>query len=175
MIEAVAGETIHLTGSAVTVTSTNPAAYSGFNQLTLVFEGGASHVDPLEIASQDLGAALTALTNNFALYELILGGRNAGNVRLSDAFDNSPGADVLYVNTLTVGAASTLDLNGRKLYYRQLSLAPSGTIVPNGGALIRVVAEPSTHATAVLLSIAGVHATTVLTHRRRFSRCATST
>jgi hypothetical protein len=119
-------------GSSVTINSVKPAELEGL-------KGGG--LQTLEAAGLNLGAVTAGFQLNFALQQLMI--HDGRRVRVTDDFDSSAGPDVVYVSDLTVGLGSTLDLNGRTVYYRQLVLDPTGDVLLNGGALIQVVPEPS--------------------------------
>ena len=117
----VAGGTVHMTGAALENRCTDATAVPGLAALTVIFEGGAGQVDPVEVAGQDLGAAPAGWTANFALGTLQLGGADAGRIRLIDDYQNQPDwvqAEALYVEGLVLNAGAAIDLNGLNLYYR---------------------------------------------------------
>jgi hypothetical protein len=92
-----------------------------------------------ELAGQDFGPVDPAgFVNNFAMGALRI--EPLRTVTMIDAVDNYPGGtpcEVLYVDTLSLGAGSTLVLTGCNVYYRTL-IKESGAIVmvSNGAALI---------------------------------------
>ncbi|MFH1550451.1 MAG: hypothetical protein ABIH04_07835, partial [Planctomycetota bacterium] len=95
---------------------------------------------------------IEGLTDNFALYGLILGGEDIGYVQLVDYLDNGNRGGVggydeaLYVGTLTINEGSTLDLNGYHLY--TLEYSDLGGEVLNGEVV--VLPEPFTAALAAI-------------------------
>ncbi|MBN2476233.1 MAG: hypothetical protein JXB62_16595 [Pirellulales bacterium] len=143
ILNAAAGASIHMTGSAFENESTDPAALAGLSNLALLFEGGPTDVDPLEVAGSDLGAVLAGFEENFALATLRLGGSDVGMVRLVDSFDNLPGVEALYVRNLDVGPGCYLDLNGLNLYYLYGGIDPAATVA---GGRPTLVPEPCTWA-----------------------------
>jgi len=149
---AIPGATIHMTGAALENQSTDPVALAGLGNLTLIFEGGTEHVDPVEVAGRDLGPVLAGFQDNFALGTLQLGGTDVGQIRLADDFDNQPewdGKEALYVWNLHLGPSSYLDLNGLSLYFVDGAIDPRATVV---GGTLTPVPEPS----AITLSVLGV-------------------
>jgi hypothetical protein len=126
-----------LTGTPVEIRSTNPASLSGLNNVTFEFAGGPADIDPLEVAGADLGAVASGFQNNFALDGLTIGAGQIGRVRLVDLFNNSPGSEALYVERLAIGPGSSLDLNGLRLYYKELFVHAQASVIHNGGALIQ--------------------------------------
>ncbi len=158
MLSVTAGSGIHMTGSAFENTSIDPAALADMINLTLIFEGGSSVVDPFEVAGEDMGAVFAGLESNFALGTLQLGGDDIGQLKLVNLFDNQPGwegSEALYVEKLILGAGSMLDLNGFNLYY--FSLGGTGSIPDNidtsHGGSVQQIPEP---ATMLLLALGGL-------------------
>ncbi|MBN1908644.1 MAG: PEP-CTERM sorting domain-containing protein [Pirellulales bacterium] len=154
-VEAIEGAVIHMTGSAFENNATDPTACAGLSSVMLLFEGGEGVVDDFEIAGFDYGADPAGLVDNFALGTLCLGGDRVGHIRLVDLCDNLlDGADneVLYVENLLLGAGSSLDLNGHKLYYLHGTFDPDCAVLFNGGTLT-AVPEPSTLVLAALGTI----------------------
>ncbi|HWB10108.1 MAG TPA: DUF4214 domain-containing protein [Pirellulales bacterium] len=96
---------------------------------TVAFSGLGTLASPqlLEAMSADLGAVPAAFNGNFAFGKLMLQGGTYA--KLVDQSDNAPGAgaEAVYVNSLTVPAGTTLDLNGLHLYERSATI--QGTIV----------------------------------------------
>ncbi len=118
---AVAGSTIHMTGSAFYNSSADPTALGGLASLRLIFEGGGVGFDPVEVAGEDLGPLPAGWTDNFALGTLQLGGANAGRIQLVDDADNQqdgPGNEALYVGWLVLNAGAAIDFNALALYFR---------------------------------------------------------
>ncbi|MHC4672437.1 MAG: hypothetical protein ACYTBZ_08135 [Planctomycetota bacterium] len=143
IFNAVPGATIHMTGSNFENRNTDPIKLSGLSNLTLIFEGGNTDIDLFEIAGIDMGAILAGFENNFTLGALTLGDADIGQIQLVDNRDNQPswaGQEALYVENLTIGAGSYLDLNGYNLYYLNGSIDPGAIIIHNGGALIQIPA-----------------------------------
>ncbi|MCE5326656.1 MAG: PEP-CTERM sorting domain-containing protein [Planctomycetaceae bacterium] len=143
VFSAVAGSTIHMTGSQYTNESTDAGSLAGLANLTMVFEGGAGQIDFFEVAGRDLGLVPEGFDLNFTLGTLKLGGVDTGYVQLVNSFDNQPlwsGNEALYVNRLIVGNGSTLDLNGYHIYC--YSYADLGGTVINGE--VTALPEPAT-------------------------------
>jgi len=169
VFEAVAGSTIHMTGSAFVNESIDPADLADMENLGMVFEGGAADLDPFEVAGRDFGAIASGFDLNFALGTLELGGADIGRVQLVSNFDNQPswiGTEALYVWDLVVNPGSTLDLNGFDLYYGTFTGDP-GSISFNGGSFSQVVPEPATYA---LLLAAGAAALAIRRRQKKFCR-----
>ena len=82
--------------------------------------GTGSH--SIEMRGIDMGAISEGFIENLALDQLIL--HDSAKLHLVDAEDNGNRAgaggtaEALYVNTLTINAGSTLDLNGLHLYFK---------------------------------------------------------
>ncbi len=155
-ISAAAGSLIRLTGATFTNQGIAPSLLDGLGNLTLLFKGGPSALDPLEVAGQDYGAAANGWFDNFAVHDLLVGGEGVvGRVQLVNTFDNRPawtGIEALYVDDLLLGPGSYLDLNGLNLYYKSYSNS-GGTVALNGGHLV-AIPEPGT---AGLLIAAACH------------------
>ncbi len=161
---AVPGTQIHFTGAAYFGNmSTDPAALSGLENTTLLFDIGSTDLCPFEASGADLGPILDGFTGNFALDKLQIGGTFFSGLGLVDEFDNQPGSalpEAVYVKTLIVGPGSYLDLGGLNLYC--LNLVNNGTILSSGGGQLTVVPEPG-----ALLGLAGW----ALLMARRRKRC----
>jgi hypothetical protein len=100
--------------------------------LELIFEGGTADIDPFEVAGEDLGPTMSgfhANGGNCALHALTLGGTDVGQVQLVDNHEHYVTDEALYVNTLSVGPGSYLDLNGINLYFVYGYIDPGATIV----------------------------------------------
>jgi len=145
VIRAVPGVIIHMTGSHFENESTDPAALSGLENISFIFEGGPARIDTFEIAGQDMGDDPAGFTDNFAIDSLQLGGSNVGLLRLTDLFDNQADGqeipEALYVRDLTIGPGSLLDLNGINLYYVDGDIHPLGQFI--GGEPTEVIPEPA--------------------------------
>ena len=145
-LNAVPGSTIHMTGSAVENESTDPDALAGLADLTLIFEGGLTAIDPFEVAGWNMGAVLERFEHNFALDTLQLGGdARVGQVQLVNFFDNHPsweGSEALYVENLILGSGSYLDLNGLDVFYQ--NFADLGCAIDLNGGNLWLVPEPGT-------------------------------
>lgn len=129
---------------------TNPQDMTDLANLTLIFEQGDSVVSTFEVAGRDLGNVAAGFEGNFALGSLVIGGEQAGRVQLVDLIDNAAsweGAEALYLDSLTILAGSTLDLNGLNLYCRQYDLGIGATVM---GGQITIVPEPATVSLLVL-------------------------
>jgi len=93
-------------------------------------------VQTFELAGFDFGDSdPNGFTNNFAMGELrVEPGRT---VHFVNAFDNipGPGCEVLYVDSLFLGAGSTIVLNGCNVYYRRLADDGATITLLNGAEL----------------------------------------
>jgi RHS repeat-associated protein len=97
----------------------------------------------IEAMSQDLGTTSAGFFRNFAYDTLQVGDANSATyVKLVDDAHNSAGTgpEALYVNTLIVGQAGELDLNGLHVYARIAQILGavihgSVSVVPPGGAI----------------------------------------
>jgi hypothetical protein len=131
-LTAVSGSAMSMTGDGgFDLSSTDAANMSGLRNLELVFTGNPQPA-PLEVAGADLGPEASGLNGNFALGALTVGSDAPGNVRLVDEHANSVaarGAETLYVETLSVGPGSQLDLNGLNLYYASGHIDEQATIL----------------------------------------------
>ncbi len=147
IFDAVPGSTIHMTGSGFFNLSTVEAELAGLNNLTMIFEGGEFVFDSFEVAGLDLGLVDEGFNLNFALDSLVLGGTDEAHLVLVNDYDNGNHGGVggfeeaLYVDTLTIGAGSTLELNNYHLYVRNLN--NQGTIT-GGHVTMSPVPEPGT-------------------------------
>jgi hypothetical protein len=164
-VSAVPGSVLQLTGTPVEIRSTDPVALGGLNHITFEFTGGPVRVDPLEVAGADLGAVASGFENNFALAGLTIGASEIGRVQLVNQFDNSPGAEALYVGRLSIGSGSSLDLNGLTLYYRELSQHAQATVILNGGQLVSV---PVPELDGLLLALEALGLGLVICRRRNY-------
>jgi hypothetical protein len=90
---------------------------AGLGSLVLIFEGGPDSVNDFEVAGEDLGATAAGWADNFALNMLVLGGSDVGRIRLVDNYDNRSGSEALYVHSLVLAPATTIDLNDLNLYF----------------------------------------------------------
>ena len=146
-LDIAGGATIHMTGTSFENHSEDPAALADLDRLKLVFEGGATDADPFEVAGENVGADLGGFRENFALGTLELGGADIGHVLLRDAVDNQLDGDLdneaQYVKMLTLGAGSTLDLDGLDLYYLNACIDASATVT---GGTATAVAPPDARA-----------------------------
>ncbi|QDS97085.1 3-keto-disaccharide hydrolase [Adhaeretor mobilis] len=156
-VAAVPGAQIHLEGGQFEIQGTDSQLLAGLANLSLVVTGG--DWSTLEAASSDLGQGEEGFVDNFAWGSLVVGSiTEAGRLRLSDQFGNQTNLlatdsaevfealsvefqEALYVDHLVVAEGSTLDLAGRKLYYRTADI--TGEVLLSGGALIAAVPEPT--------------------------------
>jgi hypothetical protein len=159
-LAAAPGSQVHMAGASFENSSTTATSLADLAKLTLLIEGGTSRHSTVEVQSKDMGPSPAGFGANFALGGLVLGGEDVGWVQLVDGYynadRNTPGA--LYVNSLTLGAGSTLDLNHFNLYYHQFTNL--GGSVLNGTPQF-VTPEP---ATLTLLFLGGMG---VLVRRKR--------
>ena len=113
---AVAGSTIHLTGSNFYNESTSASDMAGLGNTDFIFEGGAGVLDTFEVAGEIDGG----FSDNFAIGALTMGGSQEGHLQLVDATDNgnrgTEGEECLFVTDLTINSGSSLDVNGFILY-----------------------------------------------------------
>ncbi|HJT36519.1 MAG TPA: hypothetical protein VJ783_31135, partial [Pirellulales bacterium] len=115
----------------LTGATTNATLFTPYGALLFNGSGTAAAPQTLEAMSDDLGAVASAFNGNFALGKLTLQGSTY--LKLVDQSDNAPGAgaEAVYVNSLTVPAGTTLDLNGLHLYARSATIngtALDGTV-----------------------------------------------
>ena len=139
-VVALDGAQINLAGAAFVNNSTSPAWLAGLGSVSVVYSAGNAGTT-FEVAGQDQGPIPTALTNNFALEGLSLGGSLPMSLRLVDAVDNYAGAgsEALYVTNLTLGHGAMLDLNGLHLYYRSGQIDPTAQILDG---VVTMLASP---------------------------------
>ncbi|GEM_PF-5430350 len=133
--DAVQGSSIVLNNASFDIQSIDPQNLQGLNNLDVIINGNCS----MEIAGADIGADPAGFELNFALDSLIIGAVDPASLILYDIVDNQSafaGAEALYVNTLILGVNSTLNLNGKKIYYKNLT--NDGTVNLEGGALVEV-------------------------------------
>jgi len=142
-VSAVPGSAVHL--ARWVNNSVHPEYLGDLRHLALVFEGDPASAKPFEMAGLDLGPHITGFVGNFAQGTFQLGGDDgAGWVQLVDSFNNSTAdtePEVLYIKHLVLNEGSTLDLNGRTVYYYRFT-DNGGTLIPNGGQLIQVPVLP---------------------------------
>jgi RHS repeat-associated protein len=131
--------TLRLTGSLLG-TSQSPLLFSPQGSTVFCCFGTAASPQLLEVMSPDAGANPAGLSGPFAFGSLALA--SSTKVRLVDTSHNSPGSgpEALYVNSLSVPAGCSLDLNGLHLYARATNIAGtviggSVNLIPDGGAL----------------------------------------
>jgi len=147
---AVTNSTIRIKGS-LDNWNTDETDLAGFNNLSLIFEDGATtDTETFEVAGEDLGATRSGFDENFALDTLMLGEDAISILQLVDWRDNATGVEALYVSDLIIGNGSYLDLNGLNLYCLNY-MNYGGTVALNGGH-IEVVPVPG----AVLLGSIGL-------------------
>lgn len=112
--------------------STSPETFN-WTSGPLNFNGVAPQT--FEMAGQDFGDSNPAgFIHNFEMGTLTV--EPGCTVNFRNDFDNigGGGCEVLYVNTLILGAGSTIQLNGCNIYWRGKSWDPSATIITGGGA-----------------------------------------
>jgi RHS repeat-associated protein len=131
--------TITVSGNLVGAT-VNSDQFAPLGKLVLNGSGTPTAPQLLEVMSQDVGNVSAGFARKFVYGTLALD--NYTYVRLVDNARNSRGMDpeALYVNTLTVPAGTTLDLNGLHAYARDIQTGGSivgGTVLqlPPGGPL----------------------------------------
>jgi hypothetical protein len=126
------------------------AQVDGFNNITMQYTGtfdwvGSTDPDTHEAAGKDLGAVEAGLLYNFALEGLVLGGdEGIAFLVLTDTSDNAGDAgvsDALYVRDLTVGAGSTLDVDGLNLYYLNATIDGNVIDTAGGGGIHQIVSS----------------------------------
>ena len=103
-------------GSSLLTTATNPALLNPQGNVTFNLNANAASAKLLEATSQDLGNTAAGFVNNSAFGSLNL--TNGTYVQLVNQTSNTGGSkpDAVYVDSLTVDANTTLDLNNVKLY-----------------------------------------------------------
>jgi len=140
----VSGTTIHLNDAGFQIRDDDPLKVADLDKVRLIFEGDPAKARKLEVAGVDLGAVLAGFDNNFVIDTLQIGGdAGVGWVQLVDEIMHARAnyRETLYVEHLVLGAGSTLDLNGRNLYYQTFADL-GGTVQLNGGQLV-LVPEPA--------------------------------
>ena len=130
-VAVIAGPTVNLAGNFDN-RSVDPVLFD-WSTGSLTLNGLAQ---TFELAGEDRGVSAAGFVDNFAMGTLRV---EAGTtVDFVDAFENVPGAgcEVLYVDTLSLGAGATIRLNGCFVFYRNL-VDEGATIDPvGGGALV---------------------------------------
>ncbi len=126
-----------LTGTTTDTDLFTPTHRSGF---TINGPGSSNPPELFEVMSQDMGDTPAGFIDNGAYGSISLA--NGAYVRLVDNVQNSQGTgpEALYVNSLSVPAGTTLDLNGLNVYTRESLVngtVLNGTIqvLPPGGSL----------------------------------------
>jgi len=138
-----AGATIHMDSADFLNHRRENSPMLGLQHLRVVFSGSDATTPTFEVASKDLGATASGLTNNFAINTLALEAFAETQLQLVNGFANQLGSvEALYVRRLEVGAGSTLDLNGINLYFLSAEIDASSTVLLNGGQLIPIRLPP---------------------------------
>ncbi|HEV3298088.1 MAG TPA: malectin domain-containing carbohydrate-binding protein [Planctomycetaceae bacterium] len=111
----------------------NSSSYQVAGAMYLDGVGSASSPQLFEVMSNDLGADESGFTNNFDYGALTIEGQ--AYVELVDQSHNSggSGSEALYVDSLVVQNAATLNLNGFHVYTKSAQISPSATIL--GGTI----------------------------------------
>jgi len=116
ILTAVPGVKIEMNGASWQNAATSDAASYGLQNLELLFQGTGGTPATLEVASAEEGG----FSGNYALWRLRVGGTTPGEVLLFDHYDNrgsrSKGKECLFVEQLSIGPSSTLDLNGLAVF-----------------------------------------------------------
>jgi len=131
-LSAEAGAAVHFTGplSMLKINTRSSDDVLGLSDLTVGYNGGNANWSSLEAAAADLGFVPVGFEGNFAMDALIVGESTATTLRVLNGYDNSATiAEAVYLNSLTLGAGSVLDLNGLNLYCRGRFLNPGGQII----------------------------------------------
>ena len=114
-VTALAGSKIKLAGVGFINHGNNEANVAGLSNIEFIFEAGAATDATVEVA----GTVDGGFTNNFAMGGLTLGGADVGKVQLVDDSNNGnrgTGSEAMFANAMTIGAGSSLDVNGLRLY-----------------------------------------------------------
>jgi hypothetical protein len=121
---------INLGGNLI-ASNTGASSFQPLGNVTLNGSGTSSSPQTLEVMSADLGNVPAGFTNNFAYNALAIS--SGDYVSLVDQSHNSTGTgpEAVYVNSLSVPAGTTLNLNGLHVYARAAQVA--GTVV--GGSI----------------------------------------
>lgn len=147
---AVPGTVIHMTGTQFKNFSTHPENLAGLNNATFIYDPLSSGVyDFFEVGGANMGHSTPdGFSSNFALEGLQIGGTNWLNLSLGDDVDNQAdgaGNEVLYVKSLTLGAGSSLYLNGYDLFYESFLNHNGGfnnVFFGTDGQMLQVTPEP---------------------------------
>ena len=118
----------NLNTANVTLTGGSGAAVGDWGNWSYLEVGGRdlnNDGDNIPSARQ-LASNSAGFTNNFDMRQLTIGA--GSQVFLMDAFNNQAGLEALYVDTLILGAGSTLYLNGANVYFANL-INQGGTII----------------------------------------------
>ena len=111
------------------------------NSVQVFFDDARSGANPVtfEAGCRDQGAVAAGLNDAFAIDRLCI---VTSNVRLLDDYQNQNGDEVVYVRTFGLSVGSTLNLNGKKLFYLNEDLPCSngirGTVNLQGGELTQI-------------------------------------
>lgn len=137
-IEISSSEPVTLAGNFENY-ATAPSTFS-MNSGSLTLSGNT--VQLIEAAGADLGPLNpNGFVNNFSIGTLrIEPARIADVVNAFDNLGDGPACEALYVGTLSIGAGSTLRLNGCNVYY--------GTLMMEAGAAIQLLGGASVMATS---------------------------
>ncbi len=132
-LDIVAGADVDLAGNFDNH-CTSPATFD-WDAGPLTMNGATPQM--FESAGLDLGPRNAAgFVNNFAMGTLRI--EPARAVSMVNAFDNQPpaGCEVLYIDTLSLGAGCTLTLTGCNVYYNTLVRESGATVILQSGAAL---------------------------------------
>lgn len=126
-------------GVAISNFMTSAANFDG-EGLTLIYRPESATDSPYEVGGTDQGAVLSGFHDNYSLDHLVLNFPGGGKtMQLIDANNNDgqAGNEAFYVDAISITNNHTIDLNGRNLYYKKLTVS-GGSLTVNNGTLTQV-------------------------------------
>ena len=136
-VNVAAGPTFNLAGNFFNF-STTPTTFD-WSAGSLTMNGVLSQ---FELAGENRGVNPSAFVDNFAIGTVRIAPGSI--VEFSDLFDNVPGAgcEALYVDTLSLGVGSVINVNSCLVYYQNLVIDPGGATILTGGGGALVCLTP---------------------------------